>query len=904
MVSDQIYRKRVTAVLGPTNTGKTHYAIERLLCHSSGVIGLPLRLLAREVYEKVLARCGKQTVALVTGEERVVPRDPKYWICTVEAMPIHMDFEFLAVDEIQMCSDLDRGHIFTQRLLQARGTRETVFLGSESIKSLIKSILPDVELIAKKRLSSLSYIDSRKLNKVPPRSAVVCFSVDEVYAIAELIRREKGGAAIVTGGLSPRTRNSQVKVYQEGDVDYLVATDAIGMGLNLDIRNVAFASLSKFDGFIHRDLFPNELSQIAGRAGRYTSNGTFGVTAGCQNLNPDTSYRIENHIFTNIQKLQWRNAILSFDDLPCLIDSLNQKSSQPYLIKARENIDQRALTVLSEDKLINERVKSTHEVKLLWKICQIPDYRKISLSDHVHTLQEIFFHLSDLGHLPEEWLEKKIVTLDKYDGGIDGLSKRLAHIRTWNYVANRGDWLENPQSLREKSKEIEDKLSDSLHGLLIERFVDRRTSILMRRLREKVTLTTDLNEKGELFVEDQLIGKLEGLTFVLDPSGSSNEKKTLLAASRQAIKSQISILVDQLYSSPNSDFSINNKGKVMWRNNVVGLIRVGNSMLEPSIEQLLDESAGTGVKEKLFRRLKYFLEGTIKENLDPLFSLLNDKGISGASAGLVFRLGEGLGVLPREAVREEIKALDQDSRGKFRKHGVRFGQYTIFQPSLLKPEPTRIRILLWQIFNSSYAMQEPPIPGLVTISSVKGIDPNFYTVAGFRLLGSRAIRIDMLERLADLVRSKDSKIGFEATPEMLSITGLSLVQFKDLLAALGYQALTLKRTVAAENDKSDQNVASLNIKIKSHDQTGEETEIVDGQEKEYFIFKLVAKTRERKKVSKKDSTEMSMKLKSDRLKKKTFKGEGSKHSSRNLQSRKKFKDPDSPFAALASLIKH
>ena len=421
MVNSPNINEKVWVVLGPTNTGKTHYAVDRMLCHSSGIMGLPLRLLAREVYEKVVARSGKQTVALITGEERVVPADPKYWICTVEAMPVRMKVELLAVDEIQMCSDLDRGHVFTERLLKARGTKETLFLGSNSIRMVLEDTLPNVGFISKKRFSKLRYVDSHRLSRVPPRSAIVCFSVDEVYAIAELIRREKGGAAIVTGGLSPRTRNSQVQVYQDGDVDYLVATDAIGMGLNLDITNIAFASLSKFDGSNYRNLFPNELAQIAGRAGRYMSNGTFGVTAGCERLAPDTIHRVENHIFSDIKKLQWRNYNLCFENLQSLIDSLDEKPSHPYLVKVRQNIDQRALRAMAENSLIADRIISKQEVRLLWSICQIPDYRKISLSDHVQTLGEIFFLLSNQGQLPEEWLEKKIITLDKYDGGIDGL---------------------------------------------------------------------------------------------------------------------------------------------------------------------------------------------------------------------------------------------------------------------------------------------------------------------------------------------------------------------------------------------------------------------------------------------------------------------------------------------------
>ena len=910
MVNSPNFNKKVWVVLGPTNTGKTHYAVERMLCHSSGIIGLPLRLLAREVYEKVVARSGKQSVSLITGEERIVPADPKYWICTVEAMPVRMEVEFLAVDEIQMCSDLDRGHIFTERLLKARGTKETVFLGSNSIRMVLEDTLPNVGFIPKKRFSKLRYVDSHRLSRVPPRSAIVCFSVDEVYAIAELIRREKGGAAIVTGGLSPRTRNSQVQVYQDGDVDYLVATDAIGMGLNLDITNIAFASLSKFDGSNYRNLFPDELAQIAGRAGRYMSDGTFGVTAGCQRLAPDTIHRVENHIFSDIKKLQWRNADLCFENLRSLINSLDEKSNHPYLVRVRESIDLRALRAMAENSLIVDRIVSKQEVRLLWRICQIPDYRKISLSDHVQTLAEIFFLLSNRGQLPEEWLEKKILTLDKYDGGIDGLSRRLAYIRTWNYVANRGDWVENAQFLQEKSKLIEDKLSDHLHQLLIEQFIDRRTTVLMRRIREKVTLTADLNEKGEVFVEDQLIGKLDGLIFSLDPSGSPNEKKKLLSVSKQAITSKISILVDQLYESPNGEFSLNNSGNIIWRENAIGSIKVGNSILEPELTPLIDEIAGKTAKEKLLRRIKYFLEGLLEEHMEALFSLVKDEEISGLSAGLVFRLSENLGVLPREEFSKEVKALDQDTRSKFRKHGVRFGQYSIFQPSLLKPEPTRIRMLLWKIYHKPTLAPEPPAPGLVTIPSIKDVNPLFYSISGFRLLGARAIRIDMLERLADLIRAKDTKVGFEATPEMLSITCLTLLQFKDLMVALGYKVSVLKRTADLEINESAQDQTTKGQTTKTGNTKDEIVEVVtihknflNDIENEYFMFKFEPKGLEIRKSRKRGMTR-GKNSNEKMVKKKGLKNKEHNHLTRESRSGIRKIDPDSPFAALASLIKN
>ena len=501
-----------------------------------------------------------------------------------------------------------------------------------------------------------------------------------------------------------------------------------------------------------------------------------------------------------------------------------------------------------------------------------------------------------------------MVTLDKYDGGIDGLSRRLSYIRTWNYVANRGDWVENAIYLQEKSKLIEDKLSDHLHQLLIEQFIDRRTTVLMRRIREKVTLTADLNEKGEVLVEDQLIGRLDGLIFSLDPSGSLNEKKKLLSVSKQAIKSKISILVDQLYESPNGDFSLKNSGDVIWHENAVGCLKVGNNILEPQLIPLIDEMAGEAIKEKLLRRIKAFLEGLLSENLTPLLSLVNDIEISGLSAGLVFRLSENLGVLPREEFSKEVKSLDQETRSKFRKHGVRFGQYSIFQPSLLKPEPTRIRMLLWKIYHKPSLVPDPPVPGLVTIASIKDVNPLFYSIAGFRLLGDRAIRIDMLERLADLIRCKDAKKGFEATPEMLSITGLTLLQFKDLMVALGYKVSILKRS---GNLTIDQDQASINKTSKSEtikdeivDQVKNQSNILNDIETEYFMFKFGGKRAEIGKSSKSGMSKGKQNSIHRVTKKKKLENKESNHLTRDIRSRTSKVDPDSPFAALAALIKN
>ncbi len=561
---------RVTAVLGPTNTGKTHYAIERMLGHKTGVIGLPLRLLAREVFDRVVALRGPSVVALVTGEERIVPARAAYWVCTVEAMPVDFGADFLAVDEIQLCADPDRGYIFTDRLLHARGWHETLFLGSETMRGRIASLIPGVTFQRRERFSKLTYAGAKKLSRMPPRSAIVGFSVDNVYAIAELVRRQKGGAAVVMGALSPRTRNAQVALYQNGDVDHLVATDAIGMGLNLDIRHVAFSGLAKFDGRRHRHLAPNELAQIAGRAGRYTDDGTFGVTGEAPALEPEVVAAIEAHRFTPIQKLQWRNADLEFGTPDRLIAALEAPAPGEGLVRGREADDLATLKTLWDLPAIRDRVRGGPDVRLLWDVCQIPDFRKLAVAEHATLCQRIFEFLHETGHIPADWLARQIQRIDKTTGDIDTLSRRLAFIRTWTYVAQRPNWVRDTTHWRAETRAVEDRLSDALHTCLTQRFVDRRTSVLMRRLKQRESLVADVNEKGEVHIEDQYIGRLEGFRFQLDPSADPVEAKTLRAAGVAALQPAFNLRSDKIYNAPDTEIDVTEQGGLMWGEYAVG----------------------------------------------------------------------------------------------------------------------------------------------------------------------------------------------------------------------------------------------------------------------------------------------------------------------------------------------
>ena len=797
--------QRISAVLGPTNTGKTHYAIERMLSYKSGIIGLPLRLLAREVYDKIVSLRGVSKVALLTGEERIIPHKAQYWVCTVEAMPEGLHNDFLAVDEIQLANDPERGHIFTDRLLRSRGAHETLFLGSETMRNPIKSLVPDAHFISRERFSNLVYTGSKKISRVPARSAIVGFSVDSVYSIAEILRRLKGGAAVVMGALSPRTRNAQVDLYQNGDVDYLVATDAIGMGLNLDINHVAFSSLSKFDGRRSRNLAPNELAQIAGRAGRGMNNGTFGVTGDAKPLDTKVATSIMEHRFSPQKTLQWRNANLEFGSIERLIESLEILPDNPSLIKARDSDDLLALKTLAQSETIISRVTDPATVKLLWKVCSIPDFRSIGHGEYAKLLETIFINLFDLGRIPDDWLQKQVCSLENTHGNIDTLSKRLAYMRTWTYVSQRKGWVDDDDHWRNRTRVIEDLLSDALHECLTKTFVDRRTSVLLRRLKDKEAMVAEVDNQGQVTIEGEFVGKLEGFRFTADKEANGAEFKAVKAAAMEALVPHFNLMADRFYNAPDTEIDFTDQGGLMWGENALGKLLAGDNPLKPGLRVFVEENVSIEIQQKVERRLQHFIDRKIATLFEPLLALERDDKLSGLARGFAFTLVENFGLVPRESVSETVKSLDQDARATLRKHGVRFGQHTIFMPLLLKPAPTRLRLLLWSLTNNIDEFPSAPPPGLVTVPTesfaLSGVD----TMSGYRNAGDRAIRVDMLERLADLLRSQDSKSGFECNSDMLSITGMTLEQFAGLMVGLGYKAEKGSRLkVVLENDNETQ----------------------------------------------------------------------------------------------------
>ncbi len=908
-------RAGVTAVLGPTNTGKTHYAIDRMLGYKTGVIGLPLRLLAREVYDKIVALRGPSVVALVTGEERIVPPRTQYWVATVEAMPLEIGADFVAVDEIQLCADPERGHVFTQRLLAARGLHETLFLGSDTMRSAIAELVPDASFTRRDRFSELTYAGAKKISRLPARSAIVGFSVDNVYAIAELVRRQKGGAAVVMGALSPRTRNAQVDLFQNGDVDYLVATDAIGMGLNLDIGHVAFSALAKFDGRRMRNLAPNELAQIAGRAGRYLQDGSFGVTGEAVTLDAETVEAIENHRFKPQKNLQWRNNRLEFGTPDTLIASLEAPSATQGLTRTREGDDLRVLKSLAQMPQIQDAQPTGAAVRLLWDVCQIPDFRNVTDGEHAALISRLHDFLRGGGVISDDWLAGQIKTIDRLDGDIDTIGKRLAYIRTWTYVSQRKSWLKDPEYWRGQTRAVEDRLSDVLHERLQERFVDRRTSVLMRRLKQKESLVAEVNDKGEVTVDDQFVGRLSGFRFQQDKSAAGAAAKTLRSAGVQALAPEFSLRSDRFYNAPDTEIDITEQGGLMWGADAVGKLVAGSDILSPAIEVFVDDEAGADIAEKVQRRLSHFVDRRITALFEPLLALRDDDALTGLARGVAHRIVEELGILPRADIAEDVKNLDQDARATLRKHGVRFGQYTLFQPLMLKPAPTRLRLVLWALARGLTEFPESPPAGLVTVPGASDAPEGYYEKAGYRLAGARAIRIDMLERLADMTRVENSRSGFEAKADMLSITGMTLEQFADLMQGLGYVAKKGERqkvkVVGADTEVADAPDAALEEgkaqgagqAVKQADGVAEDTHAVvdaaDATEPETEVFYTftwapVVRSRGGDKSKRQESPAKPRRERGPKKQK-------PKQTSAKPPKKDVPVDPDSPFAALLAL---
>ncbi len=786
---------RITAVLGPTNTGKTYLAIERMLAHSSGMIGFPLRLLARENYDRAVKLKGRGKVALVTGEEKIVPPGARYFFCTVESLPLDRAVEFVAIDEVQLAADAMRGHVFTDRLLYARGSEETMLLGADTVRPVLKILVPEAEVLSRPRFSTLSYSGSKKITRLPPRSAVIAFSAADVYGLAELVRRQRGGTAVVLGALSPRTRNAQVALFEAGEVDYMVATDAIGMGLNLNLDHVAFSRLGKFDGRLPRRLTPAEVGQIAGRAGRHMSDGTFGTTEALGPMAPELVEAVENHRFDPLHFVYWRNRRLDFGSPRALLKSLELGSPSPELVRAREAEDHLALAALAGDPEVTGLAITPADVALLWEVCQIPDFRKTLSDQHTGLLRRIYRHLMACGgRLPEDWVAGQIARIDRSEGDIEALVARIAHVRTWTYVAHRGDWLEDAAHWQGRTRAIEDRLSDALHDRLAQRFVDRRTAALVRRLKEGDALLGAVRRTGEVLVEGEFVGHLEGFRFVLDEAVGEHDAKALLTAARRALVAEIPARVRRLEEDEDRAFALGQDGRISWHGQAVARLAAGPSALSPRVETLASEFLDGAQRERLRKRLASWLERDLRDRLRPLFRA-GEAEASPAVRGLLFQLTEALGTLPRAVLASQIAGLTKADRKTLADLGVRLGAASVFFPGLLRRRPTLLRGLLW----ATHVARPVPVMPATGALSFRPADDVASSVEGFCLaIGYRrcaqngrvlAIRADALERLAVAARKLAAQGDFGATAGLQRLAGCGAEDLVLPLVALGYRSM-------------------------------------------------------------------------------------------------------------------
>jgi ATP-dependent RNA helicase SUPV3L1/SUV3 len=770
---------RLTAVLGPTNTGKTHLAMERMLGHASGMIGFPLRLLARENYERVVKTKGVAAVALVTGEEKIVPRSARYFICTVESMPLDRPVDFLAVDEVQLAADRERGHIFTDRMLHARGRVETMFMGAETVQRWIRALVPGAEFVQRPRFSSLTYAGAKKLTRLPPRSAAVAFSAADVYAIADLIRRQRGGAAIVMGALSPRTRNAQVELYQSGEVDYLVATDAIGMGLNMDVKHVAFASLRKFDGESPRPLTKAEIAQIAGRAGRHMTDGTFGTTSEAGLMDPEIVEAVENHRFDPLRHLMWRNSALDFRSVRALRESLQQRPPVEGLIRQGAAEDHQALELLTKDPELADLAVGHERVSLLWEVCQVPDFRKLMADAHIRLLSQLYRHLADDGRLPDRWVADQITRLDRSDGDIDQLTGRIAHIRTWSYIAHRADWVNEPSHWQGVTQMVEDRLSEALHQALTQRFVDRRHAVLHRRLRSGSEIEGSVGEDGAVVVEGHALGRLEGFRFRRAEDAKPDEVRAMLAAARRILDPAIASRVQALAADADKAFSVNPRGRIVWRAAEVAALAAGDTPLKPAVRLLHDDLLENRQRRAIEDRLKGYIERAIRRRLYPLH-VASQAQLPPLTRGIVFQLIENLGALPFSTLREPLKALFTEDREQLAKLGIRIGRETVWIGGMNDKRQRKMLGLLLAVHRGVEPESLHRDPG--------ALDEGALLALGKRRIGGRLFEFGALESVAALLRRRAKSGALVADTETAAACKLEVPELEAVMRALGYHA--------------------------------------------------------------------------------------------------------------------
>tara|TARA_B100000902_G_scaffold339063_1_gene341010 strand:+ start:697 stop:3180 length:2484 start_codon:yes stop_codon:yes gene_type:complete len=783
-------KNKVVAVLGPTNTGKTYLAIETMLSFDSGMIGFPLRLLAREVYDKVVKKVGKNKVALITGEEKIIPLNAKYYLCTVESMPIDKNLEFVGIDEIQMCADHERGHIFTERLLYLRGEKTTMLMGSNSMKGIISKLDDDIEFIDRKRLSKLTFSGHKKISRIERKSAIIAFSAEEVYAIAELIRRQKGGAAIVMGSLSPKTRNSQVNLYQSGDVDFLVATDTIGMGINMDLDNIYFSNLKKFDGRKLRRLNSSEIGQIAGRAGRYLNDGSFGITGECGEISPEEVEQLETHKFSEINTIFWRNSNLNFNNGSSLIKSLDERPNKGWLKRVYECEDEKALKNILKDTESLSIYNNENELKLLWECCQIPDFVKKTYGHHMEIIGKVFNFLRERPHrITSKYMREQLSSLDKMDGNIDSISNRIANVRTWSYVSNKINWVENQDYWIERTKNLEDKLSDALHDELTKSFIDKRASVLARGLKQDISFNTKILENEQVMINDQFIGRLKGLKLELDYKigALDTDIKSLKKAARQNVSPEILNRIQQIIKT--GLLNLQGDFKIYWQNFPIAQLIPGKDYLNPDVKLIIDDMIENEDQSKLIEYLLSWINKKINTDLKNLIDLKNLNESNANIRALAYQIYENNGVIKKDKVINFTKKLNQEERKTLRNYGVKFGRYHVFLYKLFKPKTVSLRLLLWKNFHQKHLDLVPPKFGLNFLEDKNNIDQNLMLLCGFEKFDNFYIRIDILERLflKIIEANKNNKNEIKLSPDLLNLLGCSKENFLKLIKKMGYK---------------------------------------------------------------------------------------------------------------------
>ncbi len=777
--------QKIVALLGPTNTGKTHVAIEKMLEFDSGIFGLPLRLLAREVYDKCVGKIGRDKVALITGEEKIIPTTANYFICTVESMPKNKNVDFVAIDEIQMCADKERGHIFTERMLETRGTKLTMFLGSQVMANIIEELVNNVEFEKKDRYSKLSYSGIKKISRLDRKVAIIAFSIEEVYAIAELVRRQKGGAAVIMGSLSPKTRNSQVGLYQSGDVDYLIATDAIGMGLNMDINEIYFSNLKKFDGKKTRRLNLIEMSQIAGRAGRYKNDGGFGTTGDCETLNSDEIEKIEKHNLPDTKTIYWRNSKLNFKNPESLISSLELKPSHKSLLRTNDSLDESVLRFFLKKGANN--IIYHKNLELLWECCQIPDFEKKAYGQHINVIDKVFQFLSTRKkRIPSTFMKEQLKGLEKDHGNVDLLSHRLSNVRTWSYVANKKNWVENSDYWVQLTKNIEDKLSDKLHDELTKSFIDKKISILSRSLKQDLVLNTEINNDNKIYIDGQLIGELKGLKFLIEVTSKTldTDIKSIKKAARKGVEKELVKRVDKILNE--AEIEVSRDSKIIWKNNPIARLKKGSNYLNPDIDIIADDSLNEDSKAKLHIFLSKWLSSYINEILGDLIKLTKHKLSNQYLRGLLFQLYENNGVVKRSDVDKIVKSIPAEERKKLWGMGVKIGRYHIYLPKMLKPKAVEFRIGLWKIFYNLSDKNKIPKSGLNFLLGTS-LEKNFLLLCGFEKFGEFFVRIDILEKLFLKIIDNTKEKKFKINAEMMNLLGCSKDNFYKLMTYMNYK---------------------------------------------------------------------------------------------------------------------